>query len=282
MAKENYITLMGQLRTEPRFLRDENGVIKTAMFQLYTLRRNPNDEVGNISPKWDKPVIATSDPKIIRKIETFKVHDIIEVEGIFRTDTSKKRKICPHCGSQVIVETPISTVYPTFVDVRDDRLTSDTDGMKYLLDRAEHSNHAKIIGRVCTPTDKIVVGETDRGDTFARYQLAVNRKLYVIGSEGTEDHTDYPFVYSYKNVAEDDIEILKQGTLIYLDGYVHTMNYDKVCECEVCNNEFSFSWSRMNLTPYSNEYLRDYDELKESTHITRDFDSEVEGQNTNE
>ena len=119
---------------------------------------------------------------------------------------------------------------------------------------------------MCTPTDKILHGETDHGDLYARYQLAVNRKLFVKDSIDEEDHTDYPFVYSYGDVADKDLTILKQGTLIYLDGYLHTMVFEDEAECSECHNIFPFKYQRMNLTPYSTEYLRDYDELTPSTH----------------
>ena len=266
MAKENFILLMGQLRSEPKFAVNPITGVETALFQIWVVRRNPNDAAGNISPKFDKPLISTTDATLIRKIKAFKVHDIIEVEGLFRTQNAKRRKICPHCQQTVIVETPISTIYPTYVDAIATDLENDTGGFQYLYQRAEHSNHAKVVGRVCTPTEKIMSGETDHGDLYAKYQIAVNRKLYIPDSVDEEDHTDYPFIYSYGDVAEKDINILKQGTLIYMDGYIHTMVFDQNVECAYCGESFDFQYQRMNLTPYSNEYLRDFDELMPSTH----------------
>lgn len=265
MAKENFVLLMGQLRNEPRFATDPVSGVESALFQLWVVRRNPNDEAGNISPKWDKPLISTTEPSLVRKIKEFKLHDIIEIEGIFRTQNAMRRKICPECNAAVLIPTPVSTIYPTYIDMVT-HLSNDTEGFQYLYTRAEHSNHAKVIGRVCTPTDKILHGETDHGDLYARYQLAVNRKLFVKDSIDEEDHTDYPFVYSYGDVADKDLTILKQGTLIYLDGYLHTMVFEDEAECSECHNIFPFKYQRMNLTPYSTEYLRDYDELTPSTH----------------
>lgn len=50
MAKENFVLLMGQLRNEPRFATDPVSGVESALFQLWVVRRNPNDEAGNISP----------------------------------------------------------------------------------------------------------------------------------------------------------------------------------------------------------------------------------------
>lgn len=270
MAKENYIRLRGQLRSDVAYLKDKDGNIVTAIFPLLVIRREAYDRAGNLTPKWDRPIIATSDPLLIRKAQTFKKHNIIDVKGTFRTQHSRRKQDCPHCGTRNIVECVLATINPVYLGVVENRITNDTDGMQYLVDCAEVANEAKVIGRVCTPTERIAFGETDRGEVFARYQLAVNRKLYIPDSMDEEDHTDYPMVYSYGNVAEDDLHILQQNTLVFIDGYIHTMNYDQPVVCESCGEEFTFKSQKMNLTPYSMEYLRDYEELKESTHTKND------------
>lgn len=275
MAKENYIRLRGQLRSDVAYLKNKDGEIITAIFPLLVIRRDAYDKAGNLTPKWDRPVIATSDQALIRKAQKLKKHDIVDIKGTFRTQYSKRKHDCPHCGSRNIIECFLATINPVYIGVVEDRITNDTDGMQYLVECAEVANEAKVIGRVCTPTDKIVFGETDRGEVFARYQLAVNRKLYIKDSINEEDHTDYPMVYSYGDIAEDDLHILQQNTLIYLDGYIHTMSYDQPVTCESCGTEFTFKSQKMNLTPYAMEYLRDYEELNESKHIKNDSEEPV-------
>lgn len=266
MAKENYIRLLGQIRSDVLYIRNESGEVVTAIFPLSVIRRDLFNRAGNLNPKWDRPIIASSDKEIIRKIQQVKKHDILDVKGTFRTQYAKKKVKCPFCGEYVTLESPLATINPIFVGIVDDRMQNDTDGANYLMSRAEISNEAKVIGRVCTPTEKIMSGETERGDTFTKYQLAVNRKLFIKDSIDEEDHTDYPVVYSYGNVAKDDFQVLQQNALIYLDGYIHTMMYDQATTCTNCGKDFTFSSQRMNLTPYSNEYLRDYEDVLESTH----------------
>ena len=269
MAKENYIRLRGQLRGKVALLPDKDtGEIVTAMFPLMVVRRNIFDRAGNLAPKWDRPIISTSDKEMIRRIQKFEKHNIIDVKGTFRTQHVKKKCLCPFCNQTTTTIMSMETINPTYVDVVNNQMNNDTDGMNYLIDCAEIANEAKIIGRVCTPTDDIITGETERGDRFTRYQLAVNRKLYIKGSVDEEDHTDFPVVCSYGKVAEDDFEILKQNTLVYIDGYIYTRKYEAEVICENCGEKISFNNQKMHLSPYSVEYLRDYDELLESTHKT--------------
>ena len=150
---------------------------------------------------------------------------------------------------------------------------------------SEVSNVAKLIGRVCTPTEDIVFSETEKGVPFCKYQIAVNRKLYLADSEGEDDHSDYPVVYSYGKQAEDDSASLKQGALVYIDGFVRTVGAESNVVCASCEKEFPFKTRKMSLSPYSVEYLRDYNETLESTHkkdVTpeasiEDNDAELEG-----
>ncbi len=272
MAKENYLSLRGQLRSDVTFARDpDTGEITRAMFPLLVLRRNIKDRNGYLAPKFDRPIISTSDPDMIKAAETLRHYDIVDVKGTFLTQHSKRNKQCPCCGAINVIESPIQIVNPVYIGVINDKFEDDTSGTNYLMKCAEISNIAKIIGRVCTPTEQIITGETERGELYCRYQLAVNRKLYVLDSIDEEDHADYPLVYSYGKTASDDSQVLQQNALIYVDGYVHTVVLDQEVECAECHNNFPIKTQRMNLTPYSNEYLRDFKgDVLESTHTKQE------------
>ena len=269
MAKENYISLRGQLRSDVRIICDNDGEPVTALFPLLVVRRNKYDRAGNISPKFDRPIIATSDPEMIAAASKLQKHNIVEVKGTFRTQHSFRKKQCEHCGKINVIESAIQTINPSYIGVLNTSFTNDTDGAKYLMEQAEISNIAKILGYVCTPTDEIITSEAEHGGYYTRYQLAVNRKLYIIDSEDEEDHSDYPMVYSYGKTAEEDALVLQQGALVYLDGFLRTTEMEQPIECCECGEEFIIKERRMSLSPYSMEYLRGYrDDVLESTHTT--------------
>lgn len=272
MAKENYISLRGQLRTDVKIVTDpETGEAIAALFPLLVVRRTVYNRAGNRAPKFDRPIISTRDPEMIAAAQKLEKHNIVEIKGTFTTQHSLRKKQCEHCGKINVIDSAIQTINPTYIGVLNTSFTNDTDGAKYLIEQAEISNIAKLIGRVCTPTEDIITAEAEHGGYYTRYQMAVNRKLYIAGSEDEEDHTDYPMVYSYGKIAEDDAQVLQQGALVYLDGYIHTTELMQAIVCCECGEEFEIKERRMSITPYSMEYLRDFkDDILESTHTNDD------------
>ncbi len=280
MAKENYISLKGQLRSDVQYVANPvTGDINRAIFQLTVMRRDIRNRANDFSPKVDRPVISTEDPELIKEIQGFKLHDIIEVKGTFKTMHVTKHKQCPDpaCAKVNIFTTPTQVINPVYLG-RCYELNTNIEGTDYLRKCAEVSNIAKVIGRVCLTDDQIIIGETERGNKFAKYQIAINRKLFDSSSEGVEDHSDYPVVYSYDDIADQDEAMLCQGALIYIDGYVHMMTVTQNVECCACGKQFPVKQSRMNLTPYSVEYLRDYkNDGLESTHV-KNGDGDAKGE----
>ncbi len=258
MAKENYISLKGQLRAEPKYiLNKDTGEIKTAVIQLVVMRRDIRNRANDFSPRFDRPIIMSSDRDIIQAVQQLKLGDIAEVKGAFKTGHIIRRKRCPECGQINETDELMQVITPAYIG-KCCELSTNLQGTDYLRHCAEISNIAKVIGRVCIKDDKFIVGETESGDKFMKYQIAVNRKLFDTTSLGADDHSDYPVVYSYNDVADKDEAMLCEGALIYVDGYVHTMEYDEQIECCECHKTFPIKTQRMNLTPYANEYLRDY------------------------
>ena len=240
MAKENYVLLRGQLRNEVKYITNEDGELIQAIFKLTVIRRDIRNRSGNFEPKIDHPIIMTSDKELIRICQDLKLEDIIDVRGFFKTRHVTKHKQCPHCGTVNAFEASMQVINPIYIG-RCKELETNLEGMDYLKHCAEISNTVKMIGRVCTPDDKIIFGETDRGNLFAKYQIAVNRRFFDTDSVDEEDHSDYPVVYSYDSVAEDDRAMIQQGALIYVDGYLHTMTFDSDVQCCECGDTLKLS-----------------------------------------
>ena len=91
MAKENYVYVIGQLRKEPFVVKnkDTDRPTEGAMF-LTTIRRGLYDAAGNFSPRCDKLLIRTKDPRLAKKMLELKVNDIIEAKCCNVTHHVKK------------------------------------------------------------------------------------------------------------------------------------------------------------------------------------------------
>lgn len=266
MAKENYVFLIGYVKKEPVFINDREGNPIEAMMPLTTIRRGPFDEAGNFAPRWDKPILRTKDPRLIKKMQTIQLHDIIETKASIVTAHAKRMITCEKCGHKEPKDVSLVYLSPISICVRQ-HTDSDTEGASVLLDIdvAEISNVAKIIGRVCNE-EGVKFYKDEEGHAKSTYQVAVNRKFYIYGSrmdrgstddETQEDRADYPWVSSYGKVAEEDNAQIQQGSLLFIDGYIHTQAYEQktICSNPECNHEITYKCQSFQVTPYSNEYL---------------------------
>lgn len=91
---------------------------------------------------------------------------------------------------------------------------------------------------------------------MCRYGLGVNRKYFI--KEQKNEHSDYPWVYSYGEQADTDFRYLKKGSLILVDGFIHNENAMTRMKCEACDSDYTFPDVGTQFTPYSIEYLNDY------------------------
>lgn len=271
MAKENYIFIIGQACVEPNIKKDVDGTPVRASIPLTTLRREKYDRAGNFSPKWDKPVIMTANPALMKQIENIQLYDFVEVKGTITTKNYKRRTICPKCGEEKICDAMMTFISPTYINVRC-HATSRTEGLPYLSECAEASNILKLIGRVCRDPE---IYTYDDGSKCCSYPIAVNRKFYIDGSVDEEDHSDYPWVKSFGEQADEDIEALHVDSLVYIDGYMRTLRREQQIQCTnpECLEFYTFPNAVMEVVPYSVEYLQGCT-LPESTRLPDDDDIE--------
>lgn len=253
MAKENYVFLIGQVCKEVKMKKSEDGTLERASFTLTTLRRERYDRAGNFAPKWDKPIIMTSNPSLMKKIETIEVFDFVEVKGTVTTRNYQRRTECPHCGKDTITSGVMTFISPTYINVRH-HSSSRTEGLPYLTECAEASNILKLIGRVCKAPEMYTYED---GSKCCSYPVAVNRKFYIDGSVDEEDHTDYPYVRSFNEQAEEDYNALQVDSLIYVDGYIRTLRREQEIQCSnpECLKMYTFPNAILEVVPYATEYL---------------------------
>ena len=266
MAKENYIFLIGQVCKAPKIKCDEDGNPVRASFGLTTLRRDKYDKAGNFAPRWDRPIILTGVPQYMKQIEEIKEFDFVEVKGTVTTKDFVKRTVCPHCGAEQLTSAMMTFINPVYIGIRG-HAESRTDGLPYLAEVAEASNILKLIGRVCKEP---VLYTYDDGTKCCNYPIAVNRKLYVEGSQDEEDHADYPWVKSFGEQAEENINALDVDSLVYIDGYIRTVKRVQEFQCTnpECGQIYTSPNTVMEVIPYSTEYLENCN-LPDATHVSK-------------
>lgn len=279
MAKENYAFITGIVSKAPVFIADREGNIKEAVLFVRTIRRGPIDTSGNFDPKYDDPTLRTKDPRLIDKITTLGVNDVIESKCAVVTNYAGRTMTCPYCGHRFVRSSFLTFLAPISLSLRN-HCETDTEAMHILndFDVAELSNSVKLIGRLTSPDGPRYHESEATGKQSCAYQIAVNRKYLLYGasrffnqkSDGNEteydrfineNRSDYPWVISYDRMAKENSEYLHQNSLIYIDGYFHTRPYVKTITCESpdCGKDFDVNGASLTITPYDMEYLEDCD-----------------------
>ena len=273
MAKENYALIIGVVTQDTTITKNEVGDPKNAIIPITSIRRGIYDKAGNFNPEWDNPILYTEDARMIYTMQNVKKNDVVLSKCVLITKPIARKIQCPSCGEIIEDTITVTFLYPVSI-MTIYHAESTSAAKEYLLnfDVAEVSNTVKMIGRLtCDPTF------TEFGNRCrCNYKIAVNRKLFVAGSQKDsnvtgdlnrmreEERSDYPYVASYGEVARNDYEQLQTGSLIYIDGYLHTMAVDNKIICPSCEEEIRKRAMHMYITPYSVEYLENC-KLKEST-----------------
>lgn len=156
------------------------------------------------------------------------------------------------------------------------------DVNKYLKAMGEVSNHVFAMGHLCADP---VYNPKDNGGRVCTYQLAINRKVYI-DQDGPAVRTDYPWVKSLGNLADQDRDALKKGSLVFIDGSLQArrdFNVKRICEA--CGEVCEVKGRAMEIVPYSVEYLegcnkpnQDENEEEFEDEVEEAFDGYTEGQ----
>ena len=253
MATHNSFRGYGQVMLPPRVIKTEEGEYQRASCAIMTLRgkRSIGDSLENI--RYDSPALRTSNQVLCDEISNWKVGDMIEVKGTITSREIIRTNICPACGAENRVQGVMSYVHPIFCTKIEGNISQE-EGIRLLKYRNEISNNVTVIGMLTQePQYHITANKT----LIAKYQIAVMRR-YRIKEDDPNRRADFIWIKSFGKIAETDKKYLKKGTMIYIDGVVQTINYDRKIICASCNEEFNASETSLEIVPYTVEYLRDY------------------------
>ena len=264
MAKHNQVILNGQVSIPPRVVTDENGHPVRAMCGIDVMHGNRDfgNNIDNI--KYDVPLIMTSEEAMIKKIANLKKGDMVEIKGTITTRDITKRTTCKFCGHKHEKAGNLVCVTPIYVEKRESEL-SDEKGKRLLRDRCEISNLVTVIAPLCRDPQ---LYRTENGTAVTTYQLAIRRKFRI--KKDADIRTDFPWVKSYGQIAENDAKSLKKGSYVFIDGRIQVRQLKRVQECENCGKVYEWSDSATEIVPYAVEYLRDYFTVEEIAAIEKE------------
>lgn len=148
----------------------------------------------------------------------------------------------------------LNCISPIYLSICKYNLT-EFESIEALKSYKEVSNQALMIG--------YVVGDIKHyhpeGSSYrtSLYQIAFNRKYYL-KDEVSGNRSDYPFVRTFGSQAKLDKQCLSQTSMILVDGYVQTKEFDRKKTCEHCSKNYEWTDTSMEVIGYAIEYLKNF------------------------
>lgn len=262
MGRLNDTRLFGYMVDKAQIALDnETGKSIRAMFHLAVIRSTRfSGENLHMTDKimYDWPIILSTDPEMIAKIEKLEKYDIVDIKGTFVTKKIIKNAYCKGengCNACNKVDGNICYIMPIALAKRNREgdIYTEKQAMQEVIANREFSNNIHLIGNLCNPVNYF----HDDSVQTSVFQVATDRK-YVVTSDNSDIHADFPIIRSYGKQAKKDSICLQKGSTIVIDGYLHTRNFPRKTICSSCGNEFEWKDCTTEIIPFVEEYVAGY------------------------
>ncbi len=222
MARKNLVLLTGMVGS-PIKIQTKDGV-RVARFKLVMGRQGHEGE--------DKPFVEVGGDAIAFA-ERLAIGDFVHVEGELHTKSIKYSTECSDCHTKIYKDILVTTVYSENITVFP---ASET---------AFFENHVFLLGHV---VQKPMLFRTVRGVPKTKYQIVIKRFR-------NDTSADFPYVASYKRLAQQDSERMIKGSMVFIDGAIQTVQRPYTLECPDCFQHELVTFSLLEVVSKSSEYL---------------------------
>lgn len=227
MARENEAKFIGIIDNI-----EKDNVNQVSQIKLRVIRRN-----GRI----DAPILLIL-PEHYDMVSGVEVGDTVIAKGFLATMNTERSYKCINCGKSHSETSIVSNIIAIYI--------KKIEGVYNLEDFREVSNSITLLGPLCR---NVKIKELRSGIKNAQYQMAIARKIRV---EGQEDIvTDFPFVSSLDEQAEEDYKRMEEGSQCWINGGIQTRDIVKEFICDQCGERNSLRQTIMEVCPYNVEYL---------------------------
>ncbi len=261
MIRQNDVRLFGFVATKPQItvMNGSNepvrGIMMLAVIRSARFNGENNQRADRIM--YDYPIILSTDKEQILQMQKFELYDMVEIKGTLVTRKITKHTYCTdeNCRARNDLDGNISFVMPLHMMKRNRQSGTYTKNQaeQELIENREFSNSIVILGNLCQD----VTYFHQKNIQTATYQIATDRK-YVVTSDSPDVSADYPLVRSYGFQAKKDSLCLKTGSMILIDGYLHTRKPPRQVICQTCGKQYEWTDSVMEIIPFVEEYLNNY------------------------
>lgn len=255
MARLNNTTLTGIVVAAPRISKNpETGEYNNVMVPVRVLRSARNAQDGKRYAIFADPIVFTREEEQIREIATWKVNDLVHIEGMFATSLVNKTSFCDQCGEANRLQGSFAYIQPSFLRVIRSFETLD-DAYEELRAWRDNSNRFLGLGHLGRDPKRLTLKKmSGKQIIVCQYPVVLNR-LYFVPSDPVEKTNDYPWVKSYGKHCDEDYFRLQKGSGILIDGFLQMRHVRRHAVCQHCGEAYDWRDSTMEIVPYEVEYL---------------------------
>ena len=256
--RENTAYLYGQLTRDPICYKNPSTQeLLSGQITIKTARRT--NATGELFVKGrlriDFIIIYCRNEKLIREqFMSLRQGDIVLVKGSLSTQETEKKFICKKCGHEMIKhEAVVIYIDPLHIKKFASGLSTE-EGLKEIENNIEISNEIMITGTLCREPAYY----KENNIRNCQFQIAANRKRRII-EDGPEKRTDFPWIKTFGDMAEEISGVLHQGSVISICGGVETRSFERKIICENCGEEFERKEYATEIVPYFIDYVDNCD-----------------------
>lgn len=253
--RENTAYLYGQLTRDPICYKNPSTQeLLSGQITIKTARRT--NATGELFVKGrlriDFITIYSRNEKLIREqFMSLRQGDIVLVKGSLSTQETEKKFICKKCGHEMIKhEAVVIYIDPLHIKKFASGLSTE-EGLKEIENNIEISNEIMITGTLCREPAYY----KENNIRNCQFQIAANRKRRII-EDGPEKRTDFPWIKTFGDMAEEISGVLHQGSVISICGGVETRSFERKIICENCGEEFERKEYATEIVPYFIDYAK--------------------------
>lgn len=262
MATHNKSRCLGFLETAPQITKNSKGEINGAILLVTVTHRNPTGYRRPGESGIDRIfIVCDENPQILRTAVTLSVGDFVDIEGLYTTRQVEKgaSSVCENCGASHNIKYGVQCcIHPLYMQKIKPFEYGDPESLEML--RTKKITHVEILKKnfLEVSNDTILLGYAMREpeeleNNSVRYPVTVGRKKFIPSQSHID--TDYPYIYSYGEQAQNDLKYIKPGTLLLINGFIRNRKVHNYITCEACGNQYTFKDYATEIIPYSVEYL---------------------------
>lgn len=238
MARENSFNFFGKVENPTVVLFNDETKSYRVTFTMKTVRRNGRSDYPKIN------IYGLDEASAKEYVKRLQPEVYVQVRGMVTTKMVKKPVKCEACGEVNLVDT-LQTEVITYGNPFVSKEKIDPIAI------AEFANVGNVIGSVCTDIQR---KDGSNGPTAAQFQIAVNRRYRVSELEkGTR--TDYPWVKTFGETAEECLKRLQKSSQIYVTGAFQTRDINRRVKCVKCGCQLSYAERVGEIIPNGVEFL---------------------------